>query len=157
MVRCLKFPATTVAVFSILSGVAAAQSADKSRIPPVETYRAMLDASKGQGWVQFRNYNGRQLVYFTPLQTLHCRLKAIRYSINSETLEEEFPLVSCNPQQPFSLPPEAGLEEIAISLPLGTAKTVSVQAIWEDGSPSAIAVYEPCKDVGEQTCAWPLD
>ncbi len=130
---------------------------DKSQVPPVETYQAMLGANKEPGWVQFRNYDDKQLVYFTALQTLHCRLSEIRYSINSKDLDQRFDLVKCNPQQPFNLPPDSGAEDILISLGLGSASTVAVQVVWEDGSESEIAVYEPCKDVGDQTCAWPLE
>lgn len=133
-----------------------ASATDKSRVPPLSTYQAMLEGNKESGWVAFRNYGENQWVYFSALQTLHCRLKEIRYSINSEELNETFGLVDCNPQNPFALPPDAGPDDIALRLPLGTAKTIAVQAVWEDGSASAIAVYEPCENVGDQTCAWPL-
>ncbi len=129
---------------------------DKTRIPPASVYQSMLDTSKSSGWVQFRDFNGNPLIYFTALQTLHCRLSEIRYSINSEALDQTFDLVACNPQTPFSLPPDAKPSDIYISLPLGTASSVAVQAVWEDGRKSAMAVYEPCKNVGDQTCAWPL-
>ena len=129
----------------------------KSRIPPREVYQAMLNGNKEPGWIQFRNYSGKQLVYFTALQTLHCRLKEIRYSINSKALDKRFELVECNPQNPLALPSNAGLNEVAISLAPGTVKTIAVQVVWEDDMESEIAVYEPCKDVGEQTCAWLLE
>lgn len=129
---------------------------DKSRVPPLSTYQAMLDGNKESGWVSFRNYGDNQWIYFSALQTLHCRLNEIRYSINSEELDKTFDLVECNPQNPFAMPPDFGTEDVAITLPLGTAETIAVQVVWEDGSASAIAVYEPCENVGDQTCAWPL-
>lgn len=128
----------------------------KTRVPPVSTYKAMLAVNKDSGWVQFRNYGGKQWIYFTPLQTMHCRLKEIRYSINSTELDRQFDLVACNPQLPFSIPPDADVNHIAIRLAPGTAKTLAVQVVWEDGVESDVMVYEPCKDVGEQTCAWPV-
>lgn len=141
--------------FSALQPATAAD--DKSRVPPVETYQAMLSANKEPGWIQFRNYDDKQLVYFTALQTLHCRLSEIRYSINSKELDQRFELVKCNPQQPFNLPPDSGAEDIHITLKSGEAATVAVQVVWEDGRESEIAVYEPCSDVGDQTCAWMLE
>ena len=144
-------------IAAVIGSVCAqAQEVDKSRIPPAAVYQSMLDANKSTGWVQFRNFNGQQLIYFTALQTLHCRLKEIRYSINSEDLDETFELVSCNPQTPFSLPPDVKPSDIYISLQPETASTVAVQVEWEDGRKSAISIYEPCKNVGDQTCAWPL-
>jgi hypothetical protein len=149
--------ATFLSAGMLLIGVSHAAAQDKSAIPPVAVYRAMLDANRQSGWVQFRNYDGTQWIYFTALQTMHCRLKEIRYSLNSQALDKQFPLTECNLQNPFALPPDAGIDDIAIRLGPGTAKTVAVQVVWDDGTESDIAVYEPCKDVGDQSCAWPLD
>ena len=55
------------------------------------------------------------------------------------------------------MPEGFGAEDIAIVLDGGTAKTIAVQVVWEDDSVSDVAVYEPCKDVGERSCAWPLE
>ena len=134
-----------------------AQAQDKSRIPPVAVYQAMLDSARQTGWAQFRDWNGRQLIYFSPLVTLHCRLREIRYSINSRALDRRFELPKCNPQLPLSLPADAGLDTIAISLAPGEADTVAVQVVWDDGEQSEIAVYEPCQDAGDRTCAWPVE
>ena len=40
----------------------------KAQIPDVAIYKAMLDANKQTGWVQFREFSGQQLIYFTALQ-----------------------------------------------------------------------------------------
>ena len=66
-------------------------------------YQAMLDANKQSGWIQFRDYDDRQLIYFTALQTMRCRLSEIRYSINSDALDQRFPLGPCDVQQPFNI------------------------------------------------------
>lgn len=130
---------------------------EKSRVPPMELYRTMLDANRQNGWVQFRDFDGAQWIYFTALQTLHCRLSEIRYSINSDRLDKRFELVACDPQNPMALPPDAGPEAIALRFPLDTAQSIAVQVVWEDGSESDIALYEPCADAGEQNCAWPIE
>lgn len=153
-----RYSLTGLSIFAVTTAVLASTSfaQDKSRVPPLATYQAMLEGNKQSGWVSFRNYGNDQWVYFSALQTLHCRLKEIRYSINSEDLDKTFDLVDCNPQNPFALPPDSGPDDIALQLPAGTAKTVAVQVVWEDDSASAIAVYEPCENVGDQTCSWPL-
>ncbi len=148
--------ATLLAAVTMAVACGSAGAQQDTRIPPAAVYKAMLDANRQTGWVQFRNYGGAQWLYFTALQTLHCRLREIRYSVNSRQLDRRFPLVECNPQTPFALPPNAGVDMIALRLPPGTAETVAVQIVWDDGETSAVAVYEPCQDVGEQTCAWPL-
>tara|TARA_R110002126_G_scaffold291800_1_gene459022 strand:+ start:103425 stop:103916 length:492 start_codon:yes stop_codon:yes gene_type:complete len=153
---CL-FLAAFFALCMVLPTTNHAMAQKKSRIPPMTTYHAMLDGNLEGGWIGFRNFDGRQLVYFSALQTLHCRLKEIRYSVNSTELDRQFPLVACNPQNPFALPPDSGVNDILVRLDAGAASTVAVQVVWEDGSKSRMAVYEPCEDVGDQTCAWLLE
>ena len=125
----------------------------KPVLPDVAIYKAMLDANKTTGWIQFRNYDDKQLIYFTALQTMHCRLSEIRYSVNSDALDKRFPLGKCNPQIPFNLPDSSTNEYIYISLPAGEAKTLAIQAVWDDGAGSEIVVYKPCEGVGDATCA----
>ena len=125
----------------------------KPQIPDVSIYKAMLDANKQTGWIQFRNYDNRQLVYFTALQTMHCRLSAIRYSINDDSLDKSFPIAKCDPQLPFNLPADDTIEYVYMSLKANEAETIAVQAVWDDGSGSEIVVYKPCENVGEATCA----
>lgn len=125
----------------------------KPEIPDVSIYKAMLDANRQTGWIQFRNYDDRQLVYFTALQTMHCRLSAIRYSVNGDSLDRSFPVAKCNPQLPFNLPADDTVDYIYISLKANEAETIAVQVVWDDGSGSEIVVYKPCDNVGEATCA----
>jgi hypothetical protein len=114
----------------------------------------MLDANRQPGWVQFRNFDDRQLVYFTALQTMHCRLKEIRYSINSEALDKRFPLGACDAQQPFNLPSDDPDGKYTyLSLKANAARTLTIQVVWEDGAGSEIVTYRPCDNVGESTCA----
>ncbi|WP_127520085.1 hypothetical protein [Mesorhizobium sp. Z1-4] len=144
-----------VPVMALGLSASLALPAAAQELPPVAVYQAMLDANKASGWVQFREFGGRQLVYFTPLQTMHCRLSEIRYSVNSEALDRTFPLVDCVPALPFSLPSDAGLEAIAIELAPGEAKSVTVQVVWSDGAESEALTFVPCEGVGDQSCAQP--
>lgn len=151
------FPVLAIAGLACLSLPVLAQDTDdedyKPVLPDVGIYKAMLDANKQTGWIQFRNYDDKQLIYFTALQTMHCRLSEIRYSINSDALDKRFPLGTCNPQIPFNLPDSDTNEYIYISLPAGEAKTLAIQAVWDDGAGSEIVVYKPCEGVGDATCA----
>ena len=72
----------------------------KPELPDMAIYKAMLEANRQPGWVQFRDFAGKQIIYFTALQTMRCRLSEVRYSVNAETLDQRFPLGSCDPQQP---------------------------------------------------------
>lgn len=125
----------------------------KPELPDMAIYQAMLDANKTSGWVQFREFSGRQLIYFTALQTMRCRLSEIRYSVNSDALDKRFPLGPCDPQQPFNIPDDPQNKYVYIEMPSGGAKTVTIQVVWADGSGSEIVTYKPCDGVGESTCA----
>jgi len=153
------FPAALLLGAALVAGglPAGAQEASdeeqyQAQIPDVAIYKAMLDANKQTGWVQFRNFAGQQLIYFTALQTMHCRLSEIRYSINDDTLDQRFPLAACDPELPFNLPSDDTQNWIYLGLKPGEAETITVQAVWDDGSGSEIVVYQPCKNP-EATCA----
>lgn len=137
----------------LIAATALAGPALAQEIPPKQVYEAMLEANRPTGWVQFRNYDGRQLVYFTPLQTMHCRLSEIRYSINSDALDERFDLVPCDPATAFAMPADVKPEQVFLSLPRNAAKWIAVQAVWDDGAETDVMVYQPCKDANEKSCA----
>lgn len=125
----------------------------KPELPDMAMYRAMLDANRQAGWVQFRDYAGKQLIYFTALQTMRCRLSEVRYSINSDALDQRFPLGPCDPQQPFNIPDDPTNKYLYLDLAPGEAKTLTIQVVWEDGAGSEIVTYRPCDNIGESTCA----
>jgi hypothetical protein len=139
----------SAALALMLSATPAALAKD---LPAPEMYRAMLDANKDGGWISFANHGDNQYLYFSALQALHCRLKEIRYSINTTDLDKTFAVVPCNPQNPWALPPDSTPEDIVVIMPLGTAQTVAVQVVWDDGEESDVMVYKPCDNVGDQTC-----
>ena len=125
----------------------------KPELPDMQIYKAMLEANRQPGWVQFREFGGRQLIYFTALQTMRCRLSEIRYSVNSEKLDKRFPLGECDVEQPFNVPaddPEG--RYLYLSFRSQEAKTLTIQVVWADGSGSEIVTYRPC-DNPEATCA----
>ena len=94
----------------------------QSSVPSVAMVKQALKLSKTQ-WIQFRNYNGRQLVYFTLFVTYKCGLKEIRYSVNSADLGKQFPLPECVPLVPYNVGPT---DKVYLTFGPGTAKTVSV-------------------------------
>ena len=129
------------------------QAVSAQTLPPMSLYKAMLDGNKASGWVAFRNFNGQQLLYFSMLQTLHCRLKEIRYSINSDALDQRMEVAKCNKALPFSInDDDVTGGRIYISMPLGTAQWAAVQVVWEDDVESGVQRVRVCEDVGEASC-----
>lgn len=153
-----KFRLSLLGLMLVFPGLTAhAQESDeeeyKPELPDMAMYQAMLDANKQSGWVQFREFGDKQLIYFTALQTMRCRLSEVRYSINSDALDQRFPLGPCDPQQPFNFPDDPDNKYAYLSLNPQEAKTVAIQVVWADGSGSEIVTYKPCDKVGESTCA----
>jgi len=74
----------------------------------------------GANWIAFRNYDGRQLVYFTHLVVYRCGLSEIRYSIDSDALDQRFSTPPCDPQRPNEIPADF-LPYLA--LPLAACRT----------------------------------
>lgn len=91
-------------------------------------------------WVAFRNYNGRQLIYFTHLTVYRCDIKTVRYSLASDRLDQIYQMPPCNPQSPNTIP-DGHLPYL--SLPLGSASEIYVQVTFKDGSKSRIVRKTP--------------
>lgn len=101
-------------------------------------------------WIAFRNYDGRQFIYFTHLVVYRCGLSEIRYSINSDALDQRFEFGACDPQRPNAIPAD---ELPFIRLPLGSAETVTVQIVYSDGEESETLRFTPCDISDDGTCA----
>ena len=93
----------------------------------------ILDMTRGS-WAYFRDYNGRQLVYFTHLEAYRCGIAAVRYSINTDALDRHWMLQPCDPNKPHNIT----TDKPYIALPLGAAKSITVQLTFKDGGKSQL-------------------
>ena len=93
----------------------------------------ILDLTKGS-WAYFRDFNGRQLIYFTHLESYRCGITRVGYSINSDALDREWRLQPCDPKAPHSIT----TDKPYIVLPLGKANSIAVQLTFKDGSKSQV-------------------
>ncbi len=105
---------------------------------PPEQIKQILNLTKNS-WVAFRDYNGRQWIYFTHLESYACGIRQVRYSINSDALDRTWELQPCNPKNPNAITKDA----IYLNLPLGTARSVAVKLTFNDGSESEIVRKTP--------------
>lgn len=93
----------------------------------------ILELTRGS-WAYFRDYNGRQLVYFTHLETYRCGISQVRYSLNSDALDKVWALQPCDPKAPHNITTDMPY----IALPLGTAASVTLQLTYKDGTMSQL-------------------
>jgi hypothetical protein len=125
-------------------------SAQQSKVPPVEQAKLMLNSAKS-GWVAFRNYNGKQLIYFSNILSYHCNIKSLNYWINDETEANSWAIPKCNPHNPYAVDPTK--DPIYFSRPLGSIKKLTVLVTFIDETQTQDVTFTPCDNVGEQACA----
>jgi len=100
--------------------------------------KQVLNMTKNS-WVSFRNYNGKQWLYFTHLESYACGIKKVNYSLNSDAIDKEWKLQPCNPKNPMSISKKI----IYLTMPLGSAKSVAVQVTFVDGTVSEVVHKTP--------------
>lgn len=105
---------------------------------PPEQIKPVLNMTKNS-WISFRDFNGKQLIYFTHLESYTCGIKQVRYSINSDALDQTWELQPCDPNNPLKITKEL----IYLTLPLGTAKSIAVKLTFTDDSESEIVRKTP--------------
>jgi hypothetical protein len=123
-----------ISILATLLSSAMAQSAISGNEKMILTMPQMQP-----NWVSFRNYNGRQLIYFTILEAYKCGIRKVAYSINSEALDQEWLLQPCNPKKQQ----DVTTNKPYLSLPLGTAKFIAVQLTFNDKSRSPVVHKRP--------------
>ncbi len=92
--------------------------------------KMMLNASSGS-WLMFRDYNGKVLLYFTTLMSYRPVIKEIRYSLNSEALDQIYKfkpsdkMYEVGDELPFIYVPESSqFAAVAVTFKDGTVSPV---------------------------------
>ena len=88
------------------------------------------------GWVSFRDYDGKVLLYFTHL-LMYAEVREIRYGLNAET-----------PSLKYAIPEREGVGAVGIGdgvdcyieVPTDT-KTACVQVVFEDGEETDVEIF----------------
>jgi hypothetical protein len=120
-----------VALCGLLAALASPVSAQN--FTTAAEVRPILGATKGS-WVAIREYDGKDLLYFTQLESWRCGLSQIRFSVNSNAAQRVWETEPCyeGTAQPNAIKAEGRVPYI--ELPLGMVETVSVVVIYDDGT-----------------------
>ena len=99
--------------------------------------RPMLDATKAR-WIAVREYDGRDLLYFTNLLAWRCGLDEIHYRVNGgpETLWDGEP---CYDGEAVPNAQKAADKLPYVPFPLGWVETVDVRIPYDDGGSDSAA------------------
>ncbi|QQA44010.1 hypothetical protein [Pelagovum pacificum] len=104
--------------------------------------RQILEMTKPQ-WIAVREYDGRDLLYFTQLLSWRCGLWDITYSVNGGP-DEVFPMEPCHEgtATPNALTQVEDFLPYA-TLPLGSVESVSVTITYDDGGTDSASYERP--------------
>ncbi len=96
------------------------------------------------GWVTFRDWDGKLLAYFTHLVSYRCAIAEARYGVDTDNPDTVFPLAECDPLNPHSVNAGGKTSKIHITVPKKT-KYMSVMLTYRDGTQSDIKRFDVLK------------
>lgn len=91
-----------------------------------------------QQWVQGRDWDGKQLVYFTHLISYRCGLKEVAYGVERDSPDQVYPLGECDPANPFSISDDAQIY-LTFEKPI---ESMVIQLTYRDGTTSALREFK---------------
>jgi len=96
--------------------------------------KPILDATRAN-WIAVREFDGKDLLYFTHLLSWRCGLTEIRYGLNGAAADKVWPMEPCydTEPQPNALKMEGG-PEIYLTAPLSSIQTISISVTYDDGT-----------------------
>jgi hypothetical protein len=90
----------------------------------------MILNSISNSWLEFRDYDGKLLLYFSALMSYRPVIKEVRYSLNSDALDKTFKF------KPTDKMFESG-DDVLIAVPNNT-EFATAQVTYQDGTTSAV-------------------
>ena len=95
--------------------------------------KPILDATRAN-WIAVREYDGKDLLYFTHLLSWRCGLSEIRYGLNGAAPDKIWAMEPCydTEPQPNALKMESA--EIYLTEPLSSIQTISISVTYDDGT-----------------------
>jgi hypothetical protein len=116
----------TLAALALATPAMAQQFTTAAEVKPI------LDATKSK-WVSVREYDGKDLLYFTHLMAWRCGIDTIFYTVNGGA-ETRWKGEACydGEAQPNAIKAEGVMP--FVTFPLGSVDTVTIRLEYDDGS-----------------------
>ena len=93
------------------------------------------------GWISYRLWEGKQLVYFTHLISYRCALEAVSYGVDKENPDESFEIGDCDPDNPHAIPSSGPGSKVYLSIPKSTS-FISVRLNYADNTQSETVRFD---------------
>lgn len=96
--------------------------------------KPILTATKGS-WIALREWDGRDLIYFTHLESWRCGLHAVWFGVNGAPPTTRYELAPCNLDAPApnALPSDGGHLPY-LRMPLQSVQQVDIRILYDDGT-----------------------
>ncbi|WP_323041730.1 hypothetical protein [Gemmobacter sp.] len=94
--------------------------------------RPIIEATRA-AWVALRPWDGKELLYFTHLESWRCSMAEVRFSVNSSAATRVWQMLPCltGTAQPNAIPAD---RLPYTELPAGALQTVTVVVVLADGT-----------------------
>lgn len=109
----------------------AAQGVAAQNFTTAAEVRPILSMTRGN-WVALREYNGRDLLYFTHILAWRCGLSEIRYGLNGAAPAQVLKMEACH--EGTAQPNAMSGDGVFVREPPGSVASVRVRLIFDDGS-----------------------
>jgi hypothetical protein len=93
----------------------------------------MILNSLSNSWLEFRDYDGKLLIYFSTLMSYRAVIREVRYSLNSDALDKTFKF------KPTDKMFESG-DDVFITVPKDT-EFATAQVTYQDGTTSSVQKF----------------
>lgn len=95
--------------------------------------KPILDATRAN-WIAVREFDGKDLLYFTQLLSWRCGLSEIHYGLNGAAPDTVWPMEPCYDAEPQPNALKMEGAEIFLTAPLGSIQTISISVTYDDGT-----------------------
>ncbi|MTI44759.1 putative caspase-like protein [Roseibium hamelinense] len=93
------------------------------------------------GWVSYRDFDGKRLVYFTHLISYRCAIDEVQYGLDTDTPNQSFEIGECDPDNPHAIPSKGPGSVVYTDIPKPT-KYLSVKLTYADGTQSEVQRFD---------------
>jgi len=85
-------------------------------------------------WINLREFDGQDLVYFTQIEAWRCGLDGLLYGINTTTADQTFTMEPCH--EGATVPNAMLLKghHPYITRPAGSVRSITVKLLYDDGT-----------------------
>ncbi|MEM9332593.1 MAG: caspase family protein [Pseudomonadota bacterium] len=106
----------------------------------ISSQKDILDRFK-TGWVSYRLWDGKQLIYFTHLISYRCAIETVMYGVDKDEPDTEFEIGECDPSNPHAIPSSGPGSVVFSNIPKDTS-FVSVKLSYADGTQSETTRFD---------------